>query len=163
MCCCSSKSRTGGQATVEAAFLIPVTLLLLALMVQPAIVLYDRMVMEAAAGQGLRMLSTRPSGYPDTAYRQAIENQLEAVPDAPAFHVGEWRIELQGDEDAGEVNVSVETSVRPLPLLGVVAAAFGETDDAGNIVVHVEATSALQPSWVLSQGTSPSQWPGQWG
>ena len=38
-----------GQATVEAAFLIPVLFTVLLLSVQPGMVLYDRMVMRAAA------------------------------------------------------------------------------------------------------------------
>ena len=38
-----------GQATVEAAFLIPVLFTVLLLSVQPGMVLYDRIVIQAAA------------------------------------------------------------------------------------------------------------------
>ena len=38
-----------GQATVEAAFLIPILALVLAILVQPTIILYDRMGMPAPA------------------------------------------------------------------------------------------------------------------
>ena len=42
-----------GQSTVEAAVALPVVFLLVLLLVQPGIVLYDRMVMAGAAGRGL--------------------------------------------------------------------------------------------------------------
>ncbi len=46
--------REDGQATVEAAFALPVLFLLVLLLVQPGIVLYDRMVMASAAAEGCR-------------------------------------------------------------------------------------------------------------
>ena len=42
----------GGQATVEAAVLIPVLFTVLLLLIQPGIILYDRMVMNYAAAEG---------------------------------------------------------------------------------------------------------------
>ena len=42
----------GGQASVEAALLVPVTLVLVALLAQPACVLYTRSVMAATAADG---------------------------------------------------------------------------------------------------------------
>ena len=55
-----------GQATVEAAFLIPVLFTVLLLSVQPGMVLYDRMVMQAAASDACRLAAigwapSRPS------------------------------------------------------------------------------------------------------
>ena len=38
-----------GQATVEAAFAVPVLMVLVLMLVQPGIILYDRIVMEGAA------------------------------------------------------------------------------------------------------------------
>ena len=38
-----------GQSTVEGAFLIPVILLMLMLLIQPGILLYNRVVMQSAA------------------------------------------------------------------------------------------------------------------
>ena len=38
-----------GQATVEAAFALPISLALVILLVQPGILLYDRIVMQQAA------------------------------------------------------------------------------------------------------------------
>ena len=50
---------TRGQATVEAAFLIPVVLVLLLLLIQPGILLYNQLVMAAAASEGCRLLATK--------------------------------------------------------------------------------------------------------
>ena len=46
-----------GQGTVEAALVIPVLFVLLLLLLQPGIVLYDRMVMRGAAAEACRPLS----------------------------------------------------------------------------------------------------------
>ena len=51
--------RDDGQATVESAFLIPVLFTALLLLVQPGMVLYDRMVMAAAATDACRVLAVK--------------------------------------------------------------------------------------------------------
>ena len=48
-----------GQATVEAAFLIPVLFTVLLLSVQPGMVLYDRMVMQAAVSDACRLVAVK--------------------------------------------------------------------------------------------------------
>ena len=53
-----SDLRERGQATVEAAFGIPIVFLLVLLLAQPGIVLYDRMVMASAASEACRLLAT---------------------------------------------------------------------------------------------------------
>ena len=151
-----------GQATVEAAALVPVILLILALMCQPAILVYDRMVMDAAAGQGVRMLATKPVGAPESGYMAAIEDQLAAIPDLPIFHAdgSRWDIELSGDEEGGEVSVRIRAAVEPLPLAGIAAAALGALDAQGRIVLEVECTEGTRPEWLEG---SPSVWVSQWG
>ena len=47
-----------GQGSVEAAIAIPVMFLLLLLLIQPGIVLYDRLVMGNAAAEACRLLAT---------------------------------------------------------------------------------------------------------
>lgn len=153
-----------GQATVEAAILVPVVFLLLVLLCQPAILLYDRMVMSAAAGQAVRMLSTRASDAPDGGFERVIESQLAAIPRSDVFHTGggSWRIDLEGNEASREVHVAIENRVRPLPLVGLLAGAAGLADGDGLLRITVEATGRTQPDWVLAQGTSPAEWTGQW-
>ena len=47
-----------GQGSVEAAVVIPVLFLLLLMLLQPGIVLYDRIVMGSAAAEACRLLAT---------------------------------------------------------------------------------------------------------
>ena len=56
-----------GQATVEAAFLLPVLFVGLLLLMQPGILLYDRLVMQAAASEGCRLLATKTAAAGDMA------------------------------------------------------------------------------------------------
>ena len=57
---------------MEGAFAIPLVFLLLLLLLQPGILLYDRMVMNAAAAEGCRMLATRSAdaGVDAAAYEE---------------------------------------------------------------------------------------------
>ncbi len=165
-CCCSNnfdKRLDSGQATVEAAFLIPVVMIVLGILLQPSILLYDRMVMEAAAGQALRILSTRPANSIDEGYKDVILQQLESIPDIDIFHSGDWEIYIEGNESSSEVSVRIIGKVQPLPLLGIAAGAIGLLDENDMFTLEVEASSQTQPSWVFKQGSDPSLWVDQWG
>ena len=62
-----ARAQESGQATVEAAFLIPVLLVALLLLMQPGILLYDRLVMNAAASEACRLLATKTDAAGDMA------------------------------------------------------------------------------------------------
>lgn len=154
-----------GQATLEAALLLPCLMVCLALLVQPACLLYTRSVMQAAAAEGCRLLLTIPSvgGITDGTYRIYIERRLAAVPAIDIFHKGGargWTIELARPSARGEVGVRITTSVRPLPLFGVAAFLLGESDGDGGVVIRAEATATLRPSW-LEGGYAG--WSSMWG
>ena len=165
----SLRAGYAGQATVEAAFLIPVVFLLLLMIVQPGILLYDRIVMGAAASETCRLLAT---SAPDTvaSCEAFARNRLAGVPPVAIFHVHEgdaacsWRIELAGDESSDEVRVGIETAVRPLPLLDVGASLLGLLDAAGNLRVSVECAQPTQPQWAreTAAGADPRGWAGAW-
>lgn len=154
------------QATVEAAFALPIMLLLMLLLLQPSILLYDRMVMQGAAAEGCRLLATA-SGGADTS-EDYLRRRLSAVPQHELFHVHEggctWEIQLSGDESSPEVSVSLSTEVRPLPLVATGAAFFGLVNERGNLEVRVTSSLATQPSWAFSNGPggSPSGWIESW-
>ena len=61
-----------GQATVEAAFLIPVIFIVMMVLLQPGIILYDRMVMNHAAAEACRMLATS-TGSADSSKERCEE------------------------------------------------------------------------------------------
>lgn len=151
-CRTSFCSEREGQASVEAAALVPVVMLVLAMLLQPAFLLYTRAIMHQAAAGGLRVLVTRePGGVVDEeACRSYVMRRLSSVPDVAAFHVGGeegWEVSVIGDASSGEVSVEVSGRLRPLPIVGVVAAALGEP--AGDeVVLRASATERARPEWL---------------
>lgn len=125
-----------GQATVEAALLLPVLMVLMALLVQPACLLYTRCVMQSAAAEGCRLVatSTRAAGAAPQAQCAYVLRRLAAVPDAPIFHEGGeagWEIELSGSTSAHAASARITTTARPLPFVGVLAGMMGQGDGSG--------------------------------
>lgn len=169
--CTELPARQSGQATVEGAFVIPIVFVLLLLLMQPGILLYDRIVMNAAAAEGCRMLATRSSasGADAAAYEEAIRRHLGAIPQQENFHrhAGgcSWRIQLEGDEHATSVRVRIEGSVKLLPLIDLGGTLLGVADSDGSVKLVSEASAPTQDSWVAGSefGMSPSQWVGKWG
>ncbi|WP_241157288.1 TadE/TadG family type IV pilus assembly protein [Adlercreutzia sp. ZJ242] len=155
-----------GQATVEAAFALPVVMVLVLLLVQPGIILYDRIVMQGAAAEGCRLLAT--SAGDARVDEDFIRRRLGAVPEQDLFHVHggacTWRIGLEGGEASERVGVSISTEVKPLPLIGAGAAFLGMTNERGNLVVSVHVEQPAQPAWVAgdASGLDPAGWIGAW-
>lgn len=154
---CSCK----GQSTVEAAFAIPILFLLVLLLLQPSILLYDRIIMQGAASEGCRLLATSPA--PGKNEDDFIRRRLSAVPQTNIFHVHgpqcSWNIDLQGSETSDHVAVHISTEVQPIPLIGFGMKAFGLTNQKGNVVIHVKASAATQDVWVAQSGSqNPAEW-----
>ena len=141
---------------------IPVLFVVLCVLLQPGIVLYDRMVMNAAAAEGCRMLATRSSqaGFDDERCIAAIKRHLGSVPPVDVFHVHEpdctWHVRLEGDENSEQVSVAISTKVRMLPLVGAVSAAVGLAGPDGCIDLEVTCSQATQPGWVGAP--APAEW-----
>jgi hypothetical protein len=157
--------KTGGQALVEAAVLIPVLFMLMLLLSQPAILLYNLMVMEGAAAEGCRLLATRTdvAAYSEEKYLGYVKRRLAAIPPVDIFHAhvgeGAWDISLEGGEDSGEVTVRIVNHARPLPLIGAGATMLGLCNADGYFEQRVETTMPTQPSWVWSNSHGA---PGDW-
>lgn len=171
MCSCTDRVKSAcGQATVEAAFLIPLIFVLLLLLIQPAILLYDRTVMQSAAAEGCRMLATKTAamGMTDDEYKEAIIRHLGAIPQQDNFHVHSggctWGIDLEGDEGSSSVAVLITTQVKPLPFLDMGAVLLGMANDSGNLEVKVSASAPTQDSWVAGNelGMNPAAWVEKW-
>ena len=156
-----------GQATVEAAFAVPVLMVLVLMLVQPGIILYDRIVMEGAAAAGCRLLATLPESDAELC-EDFVMRRLGAVPPHDFFHVHgggcSWEVELSGSEASSKVEITISTEVKPLPLIGFAAVLMGAGNDEGNFVVEVTSAMSTQPAWVLeSRGSSnPAEWVGAW-
>lgn len=157
-----ARKGSSGQASVEAALALPLLLLLALLLIQPGILLYDRMVMAGAAAEGARFQSTLPAG--DSAVEDFVLRRLGAVPPQDLFHCHEggcsWVVEASGGEGSAEASVRIANQVRPLPLIDYGAALLGLTNGEGNFEVEVQATVPTQPAWAQgsSLGLDPSAW-----
>lgn len=152
------------QATVEGAFLIPVILLMLMLLIQPGILLYDRMVMNAAASEGCRLIATQGADAVPAACEGYVKRRLGSVPQQENFHVHEggcsWVIEFEGNENAEEVGVSIENQVKPLPFFDFGSRALGLVNENGNFEQKVTVSAVSKSPWVAGckQGINPEVW-----
>ena len=165
----TARSRTSGQATVEAALLIPALLISLLLLIQPGILLYTRMVMEGAAAEGCRVLATASSLEENTAtVEDFVKRRLASVPQQANFHVHDpacsWQIDLSGNEASEEVMVSISTEVKPLPLFDFGLDALGVLNSNGNYELKVSHRLTTKSAWVGENTISnePKRWIERW-
>ena len=153
-----------GQASVEAALLLPSLMVCMALLTQPACILYTRCVMQAAAAEACRLMATAPTqvNVVSQTQRDYVLRRLTAVPNADVFHVGGeagWTVELEGSTSGHTAKARIATSVRPLPLIGVLPALLGKSDGAGNVLLEVEVETVTRPEWLEgSYGSWASTW-----
>lgn len=156
-----------GQATIEAAFLIPIACLLLLMLCQPLILLYNRMVMENAAAEGCRLLATQTSSdsgdYAGDKYEGYVKRRLGSIPPVECFHMhgGEcsYEISMRGNENSSQVSVSIDNKVRLLPIIGIGAELLGRCESGHVYRQHVEVSMHSRPDWLSG---SPSAWAGRW-
>lgn len=155
---------------MEAAVVIPIMFLLLLLLLQPGIVMYDRIVMRNAAAEACRLLATSTDAYGDMSgsCEAFVRHRLAAIPPHDCFHVHgggcSWEIEFSGNETSHDVQVSIENELRPLPLLDFGSKLLGLTNGAGNLVIRETVSMQTQPEWVSSteHGLAPATWIGAW-
>lgn len=153
-------SSESGQATIEAAVLLPVLFVVLGLIIQPALLLYTQCVMNAAASEGCRLVATNTND--DASVRAFVERRLSAIPAIPAFHSGStWELEWSS-ASSGEATVRIVNHAEPLPLLGITAGLAGALDEDGTLRQEAHASSTTIPSWVEQQGYTPSDWINGW-
>lgn len=139
-----------GQATVEAAFLIPVMMAILLLMLEPGIVLYDKIVMNSAVAEGARLLATQDAS--NTSYvDDFVKRRLGAIPSIDIFHVHSgdcsYAIETSGDANSEFVSVKLTNRIKALPLLDICLRAFGGVSDSGEFEIMTESSLKVQNSW----------------
>ena len=152
-----------GQSTVEASFALPIVLVLVLLLVQPGIILYDRIVMDAAAAEGCRLLATSN----DTgAVEDFLRRRLSAVPEQDLFHVHgsgcAWQLDIEGGEGSSEVRVVIRNELKPVPLIGTGAQLLGLTNSDGNMEIEVQESQPTQPDWAVAAGIAPADWVNTW-
>ena len=149
-----------GQSTVEAALLLPTVMVILALLLQPACLLYTRSVIGAGAAEGARVMAAGVGG--EEVCEAYVLRRLEAVPSLSVFHAGgaeDWDVHASRSDDGDRVSVEVVGHVRPLPLFGAVVSALGTSEDEG-VVLRVRVEEDVRSSWV---GGDYGNWVGIWG
>ena len=159
-----------GQGTVEAAVVVPVLFLLMMLLIQPGIVMYDRIVMGNAAAETCRLLATSSDSYGsmERSAEAFVRHRLAAVPQHDCFHVHggscSWDISLTGNEASATVTVEIKNELKPLPLFDATLALLGMTNGSGNLEIRESVTMPTQPEWVECSklGLNPPSWIGAW-
>ena len=164
-----ARREASGQASVEAAFLIPLLLLTLLLLIQPAILLYTYLVMQSAAAEACRIVSTETllEQNADAVERYTMR-RLAAVPQQDNFHVHEpacsWDITYQGNDTTATVSVQITNQVRPLPLFDFGFAALGLLNEQGDLQLSVSHQLRTKSEWVMNNewGIDPQRWVERW-
>lgn len=160
-------SNTQGQGTVEAAFVLPIIFVLILLLLQPGIVLYDYIVMNNAAAEGARLAATTSSGELSSSCVQFIRHRLSAIPQQDLFHVHSdacsWEIVVTGGESAEYSEVTITNKLHPLPLIDTTLGLLGATDEGGHIRLTAHVMQRNQPEWLVSSASgAPSEWVESW-
>ena len=138
------------QGTVEAAIVIPILFTLVLLLLQPAIVFYDQIVMKSAASEGCRLVSEMGSGSSSNV-EDYVRRRLSAIPQVDTFHVHSggcsYSISIEGANEAMST-VTIKNKVKLLPLIDVAYRAFGRSGADGTLELVATSTQISQPEWV---------------
>jgi hypothetical protein len=132
----------------------------LALLLQPAMILYTRSVMSGAAAEAARLAVSADEDEREELCRSYVLRRLKAVPDVACFHAGgegDWMVSTSVVD--GRVRVEVSGHVEPLPLMGALAQAFTERDESG-LVLRTSVERDMRADWV---GGSYDEWTDVWG
>ena len=150
---------------MEAALLIPVLFTVLLILLQPGIILYDRVVMNYAAAEGCRLLatSTESAGMTQERCQDLVRRHLGAIPQQELFHVHDggcsYQIELSGGESSAVVAVKITNKVKLLPLFSTGARFAGASPD-GYVEISVARSARTKAPWLGTgaSGLDPDSW-----
>lgn len=141
------------QSTVEAAIFIPIIFVMILLLIQPGIYLYDLIVMRSAAAEGCRVLALNEKGNEKLA-EDFVRRRLSAIPQTDIFHMHKagcsYKIELQQNYESKIAKISIENELKPLPLIDVGCKVLGLVNEKGNLVVSSKETQNVALNWERS-------------
>ena len=141
---------TKGQGTVEAAFVLPILMVLILLLLQPGIYLYDLIVMKSASSEACRLLAA--GSVDDKTLDDYVRRRLSAIPQTDVFHVHGGSCTYQIDcvrEESGQVSVVIKNELAALPLLDAFLRPMRCLNDDGYMQIEVKSTAQMQPSWTF--------------
>lgn len=157
-----------GQATVEAALIIPIIFILMLLLIQPGIILYDLCIMNSAASETCRVLSTSDDENISKICEPFIRRRLSGIPQQDNFHVHSdgcsYEFEFNGNQNSELVSVQIKNEVKPLPLIGFLSNIFGILNANNCFEIIATSEQKLKPSWTINSpyGNNPEKWVGGW-
>lgn len=137
--------------------LIPSLFFVVALLVQPACLLYTRSVMSSAATEAARLAAASSDTEAVEAF---VRRRLRAVPEVGVFHEGgeeDWSVSVEG-AGKGTAKVRVVGHARPLPLMAAISGALLGADGSG-VLLEAESEVSARASWVEG---SYADWIGVW-
>lgn len=129
--------------------MLPTFLTLILLALQPVCLLYTRAVMESAAAETARLMTTTTAE--DDDLKEFTLRRLAAVPNVSIFHAGgplSWDVELSRADAGGVSSVSVSGEVKPLPVIGAFAQVMGGTAEGGYVELKVDVSYQSRPEWL---------------
>lgn len=138
-----------GQASLEAALILPTFLLVMGMLIEPLCYFYTKSIMQAAAADAARLVCTGVN-LTDEQIEAYIKRRLKAVPEISIFHTGgeaDWTFDISGPDDEGIVIVEITGHLRLLPIGQLAMGVFKQTDDAG-IVLRSYAEGLYRPEWL---------------
>lgn len=150
-----------GQATVEAAIMIPTIFLLILLLIQPGIILYDLTIMNEAASETCRVLATSNDENKSKICEPFARRRLAAIPQQENFHNHNdgcsYEIIFEGEQSCEYVSVEIKNELTPLPFIGFLSDIFGLLNENKNFEIKAYAQQKIKPSWVKnsSAGLNP--------
>lgn len=147
-----------GQASVEAAVMLPCILFLFAILAQTCVIGYTRAVMVRAASQTVRVAACDFDGS-FTDCSEFARRRLKAIPNLAIFHKGastDWKIDISREGKA--TTVTIKGDFEPLPFFGLfVQTIVGSGENGAQLTVS--ASQKTQASWV--EGTY-DEWQTMW-
>ena len=139
------------QGTLEAAIIIPILFTLVLLLVQPAIVLYDKIIMKSAAAEACRIANSA-GNMTEGDVEDFIRRRLSAIPEVDCFHIHSggcsYTIRIEGTNGTYS-GVMIYYKVKPLPLIDVALKGLNATSYDGNLVLSASYAQIYKPecSW----------------
>ncbi len=133
-----------GQASVEAAFILPIILLCIGLSIQPLLYMYTKSICLEACEEGVRYATSENN---NAHVERFVRRRLRAVPPSELFHSegeDDWDVEVVRSRSS--VTVSVQGKMKPIPLLGLPSAII-LPHEGKNLIIKVEAQGVVSPSW----------------
>lgn len=148
--------------------MIPVMFLLVLLLIQPGIYLYDLCIMNAAASETCRVLLTSNDEDKNKVCEPFARRRLSAIPQQDNFHLHSsgcsYKIDFEGNESSNELSVTIINQIKPLPIIGFFSGVFGLLNENGCFEICVKSSQELKPDWTNNspQGNKAEKWVGTW-